>query len=379
MTTENGDVQVLNDAFDALGIKAVTEVCEERGPLKRYFVRLEGKTKISTLQNSCGELALRLKCLAPPLVKAEPSSGRVCIEVMHAEHPTVPFASLVEESNFQDPATLNDYTLPLLFGVKNITEPYILDLATMPHLLIGGATGAGKSMLLHSIINSLLIHSETQNIRLALLDPKYVEFTAYRGSKALRYPVYHSISECVQVLEDLIEEMETRLRHFNKKGGYRDIQEYRAAGHKVPYIVLVIDELADLIQQQGRNKPFEKALCRLAQKSRAAGIHIIAATQHPSREVVTGPIKANFPAKVACKVTSQVHSRVILDVNGAERLLGKGDALFKSDGSGLQRFKGAFISTEVTKARVAKNPRKKSKVVEPDKPTSFFGKLFKKR
>ena len=333
---DNRSIEAFGAVLKALGIKAIVERLEHKEPLYRYFVRLDPKTRYSKLESLAEDIALQMKPIAPPVIRPAFNTGLVLVEMMFDEHPVIPFDRLLTETNFVN--TKYDMELPVIFGTTDIDQPLVVDLNKMPHLILAGTTGSGKSMLLHSITGSLLLKSKEIGIKLAMIDPKLVEFNVYNSSPSLLYPVVNDSEEALEMLQDLREEMSNRFKVFQKYN-CRDIIEYREKVKKIPYIVLIIDELADLMRVKG----FEKLLCELAQKSRAAGIHIVAATQHPSSKVLTGEIRANFPSKIGCKVSTQVHSRVVLDRNGAENLLGKGDALFLDEGGTMKRFKGAFV------------------------------------
>ena len=219
----------------------------------------------------------------------------------------------------------------------------VVDLAAMPHLLIAGATGAGKSACLNSIISCLIIEKTPAELRLLLIDPKRVELTPYNGIPHLLTPVVVETDQVVGLLKGLIREMLDRYRHMEELG-VRNIDSYNRRGpEKMPLLVVVIDELADLMMSAAFD--VEQSLCRLAQLGRATGIHLVVATQRPSVDVVTGLIKANFPSRISFAVTSHIDSRTILDAAGADKLLGRGDMLYLPlDASRPQRAQGVFIS-----------------------------------
>jgi S-DNA-T family DNA segregation ATPase FtsK/SpoIIIE len=226
-------------------------------------------------------------------------------------------------------------------------EPIVADLRTMPHLLISGATGSGKSVCINSIITCLLCNNTPDDLKLLMIDPKRVELTNFNGIPHLRTPVIVDLERVVSSLRWVTQEMDDRYRKL-AKAEVRNIEEYnkRASAQgeeRLPYLVVFVDELADLMMLA--HDEVERSLCRIAQMARATGIHLVIATQRPSVDVVTGLIKANFPARISFAVTSQVDSRVVLDMGGAERLLGRGDMLYMaSDSSQLVRMQGCFVS-----------------------------------
>mgnify|MGYP001568131531 CR=1 FL=1 len=359
MTNPIPPISEFENVLTSLGIKAKVESVEENYPLCRYFIRLDPQTRLAKLEGMAEDIALAMRPIAPPVIRPAFNSGQVIVEMMFAEHPIVEFDRL-----FNDNMPGN---LPLLLGATDIATPLVIDLAKMPHLIVAGTTGSGKSMLLHAMISSIMRTYASVGIKLALVDPKLVEFDRYSKHPALLYPVVNDADLAIDMLNDLKDEMNNRYKVFQKYQ-CRDISEYRVKFKKIPYIVLVIDELADLMRVKG----FEKLLCELAQKSRAAGIHIVAATQHPSSKVLTGEIRANFPSKIACKVSTQVHSRVVLDRNGAENLLGKGDALLLDEAGGTFRFRGALVNH----SNSAQRPRSKSPDDKSSKSKSFFERLL---
>jgi S-DNA-T family DNA segregation ATPase FtsK/SpoIIIE len=240
---------------------------------------------------------------------------------------------------------LND-KIPLTIGRRINGLPLTIDLLDLPHLLVAGTTGSGKSILLHNIINNLL---KLPNVTMALIDPKRVEFSYYNKISKLFAPTAKDVNSSIELLDKLIVEMERRFEIL-EKNGCRSISEYKG---EMKYIVLIIDELADLMMSS--EFLAQDKICRLAQKSRACGIHLIAATQRPSAYVVTGLIKANFPVKISCQVNSAIDSRVVLDRNGAEKLTGKGDAIIDGGKYKFERFKGSFISEECILNNVEEN------------------------
>ena len=235
----------------------------------------------------------------------------------------------------------SDLNLPLCLGVDSQNQPYFVDLAKLPHLLVAGTTGAGKSVALNCFLYTLIKNLTPENLKLLIIDPKQVEFILYNNSKYLWRPIVTELDKAAEILDELIDEMNARycLLAENK---VKNIVDLRRAGVELPYIVCVIDEFADLVQTQG--KIIEENIQNLAQKARAAGIHIILATQRPSVDVITGTIKANFPNRLAFRVASAFDSKTILNESGAEKLLGCGDSFLSKEGGRIERIQSAYIS-----------------------------------
>lgn len=250
----------------------------------------------------------------------------------------IDFKKLLDTPEFA--AAKEQYTLPLIMGADIKGTPVTADLAQMPHLLIGGTTGSGKSVGLNTFILSLIAAKKPSEVKFVLIDPKRIEFSVYNNQKYLYAPVITETSEAVAVLAYLANEMDKRYELFAENMS-KNLTDYnRTADEKLPYIVCVIDEFADLMAM---DKNVEKDVMRLAQKARAAGIHLILATQRPSVDVVTGVLKANFPTRLAYKVASTADSRTILDTAGAEDLIGRGDSLFLAADGNLTRLHGAYL------------------------------------
>ncbi len=312
------------------------------GPvITRYEFEPAAGIKLSKIQSLSDDLTLRLKTsdvrITPPL----PNKGLIGIEVPNKKRKIVYFKKLIENEEF-----INSKK-PLLFalGVEVDGKPRYEDLSKMPHLLIAGSTGSGKSVCINTIIASLIIKNTPKTIRFLLIDPKMVELSLYEGIPHLLMPVVKDRKMAVKVLKMAVAWMEYRYKLLAKVGA-KSLESYNSkTGDYKPYIVIIIDEFADLILTQG--KEVEGPIARLAQMARAVGIHLIVATQRPSVDVITGIIKANFPVRIAFKVPSKVDSRVILDTVGAEKLLGKGDMLYIPPGSSEpQRLHGAYISED---------------------------------
>ena len=300
-----------------------------------------GKTRVrvSKIANLADDLAL---ALAAPRIRIQapvPGHSYVGIEVPNSEANRVTLIEILESKNYRQKKS----PLRIALGMNVSGEPIASDLTGLPHLLIAGTTGSGKSVCVNSILCCLLLNNSPANLRLILVDPKRVELTGYNGIPHLLSPVITDTEKVVGALQWVQREMDARYHRFSQVGT-RNIAEYNNAhAEKLPYMVVVIDELADLMMLAPDET--ERALTRLAQLARATGIHLILATQRPSTDVVTGLIKANFPARIAFAVASGVDSRVILDQPGAERLLGRGDMLFQApDAAAPVRLQGVFIT-----------------------------------
>jgi S-DNA-T family DNA segregation ATPase FtsK/SpoIIIE len=312
---------VLEDTLASFGVGAkVTHI--ERGPsITRYELRPERGVKISRISSLADDLALALAATSVRIEAPIPGKSAVGIEVPNATVSIVAIREILERIPQGVPP------LSMALG-KDITgRPVFGDLSKMPHLLVAGATGAGKSVCLNCIIASLLVTATPDQLELLMIDPKRVELTVYNGIPHLRNEVITDPSMAAGALNKITNEMDTRYERF-AKAGVRKIEEYNAKfpDEKLPYIVVIIDELADLMLIAPAK--VEMLVMRLAQLARATGIHLVVATQRPSVDVITGLIKANIPSRIAFAVSSQVDSRVILDMGGAERLLGRGDMLY---------------------------------------------------
>jgi S-DNA-T family DNA segregation ATPase FtsK/SpoIIIE len=306
------------------------------------------RVRVSKIVSLADDLAL---ALAAPRIRIQaPVPGRsyLGIEVPNEEMTLVMLRDVVESDNFKRVRS----TLRFALGKGVAGHPLVADLASMPHLLIAGTTGSGKSVCVNSILTCLLLNNTPDDMRMVLIDPKRVELTGYNGIPHLLSPVVVEMERVVGALQWMTREMDNRYHKFAEVGA-RNIVDYNArlaaqgSSPKMPYIVVVIDELADLMMIAPDES--ERTVTRLAQLARATGIHLVIATQRPSVDVVTGLIKANFPARIAFAVASGVDSRVILDHPGAERLLGRGDMLFQApDSASPQRVQGVFVSDAET-------------------------------
>jgi S-DNA-T family DNA segregation ATPase FtsK/SpoIIIE len=308
------------------------------GPvITRFEVEPESSTKVHQVVNLADDLALALKARSLRILAPIPGKGTIGIEVPNRNPSLVGIKEILASKRF----TSSDSKLTLALGKDVSGMPYTADLEAMPHLLIAGATGSGKSVCINSIITSLVYRSSPQDVQLLLIDPKRLELNTYEGIPHLVCEVVTEAKKAVRALAWVVEEMDMRYQILARRG-VRNIQSY---GEGLPYIVVIIDELADLMLMVPQE--IETAVTKLAQMARAVGIHLVVATQRPSVDVITGVIKANFPCRIAFKVASKIDSRTILDQNGAERLLGKGDMLFLAPGtSEAIRLHGAFVSSE---------------------------------
>jgi S-DNA-T family DNA segregation ATPase FtsK/SpoIIIE len=323
----------------------VTQFGIEPGELVREMRNgevLRRRVTVSSILRLSNDLALALA--APSLRIEAPVPGRpyVGIEVPNAAKTTVNLRNILEAKDFAKISS----PLAVALGRDVSGDPVVADLTRMPHLLIAGATGSGKSVCVNAIICSLLMNNGPESVQLMLIDPKMVELPGYNGIPHLVGPVITDPTHAAGALAWLMLQMDERYRLF-ADSGVRNIVEYNQKKARtrgaLPYIVLVIDELADLMMTAADD--IERQVCRLAQMSRATGIHLVLATQRPSVDVITGLIKANFPARIAFAVTSLIDSRVILDGPGAEKLLGRGDMLFMApDSPKLARIQGCFVS-----------------------------------
>ncbi len=319
------------------------------GPvITRFEVEPGPGIKVNKFVSLSDDLALALKARRIRILAPIPGRGAVGIEVPNPTPETVYLRDVMKKVEQQK--------LPIALGKGIEGLPFVADICTMPHLLIAGATGSGKSVCMHSIIASLLLRKTPSEVRLAMIDPKMLELSIYEGIPHLWAPVVIETSKATGLLEALVSEMENRYKRLSRIG-VRSIDEFNARltpeseDERLPFIVVFIDELADLMITVSRD--VEPAIARLAHMARAVGIHMVLATQRPSVDVITGVIKANFPSRIAFNVQSKTDSRTILDMNGAEKLLGKGDMLFLPATSPEPvRIHGSFISTEETRTIV---------------------------
>jgi DNA segregation ATPase FtsK/SpoIIIE, S-DNA-T family len=352
---ERNKDQIIN-TLKSFGIE-IKSITATVGPTVTLYevIPAEG-VRISKIRNLEDDIALNLAALGIRIIAPIPGKGTIGIEVPNANKQIVSMRALLSSEKFVN----NKMSLPIALGKKIDNENYIVDLATMPHLLMAGATGQGKSVGINAILVSLLYKKHPSQLKFVMIDPKKVELSVYRKIEKHflaklpneTEPIITDTKKAIYTLKALCDEMDNRYELL-KEAGARNIKEYNEKivnrkirnpqEHKyLPFIVLVIDEFADLIMTAG--KEVEMPIARLAQLARAVGIHLIIATQRPSVNVITGTIKANFPARIAFKVSAKVDSRTILDVGGAEQLIGRGDMLV-SHGSELLRLQCAFVDT----------------------------------
>lgn len=357
--------RILEKKLADFGVEgSVTEV--KPGPvITMYELEPASGVKINKITNLSDDLALALKARSVRIVAPIPGKAAIGIEIPNYERESVCLRDVLDSEEFLE----SKYQLPIVLGKNIAGRPVITDLARMPHLLIAGTTGSGKSVSLNAMICSILFKTAPDEVKFIMIDPKRLELSGYEGIPHLLNPVVTNPKEASQVLKWTVDEMERRyaaiadvgvksIERYNRlvekeqiaikkqlSGLSSPVSGEKAATvpEKLPYIIVVIDELADLMMVAQRN--VETSLARLAQMARAAGIHLILATQRPSVDVITGIIKANFPTRISFKVSSKVDSRTILDQLGAEKLLGAGDMLFMPPGtSKLMRIHGAFVS-----------------------------------
>ena len=345
--------QRLQETLLTFGVKVtITDI--SCGPtVTRYELQPEQGVKVSKIVSLSDDIKLNLAAADIRIEAPIPGKAAIGIEVPNKEAGSVYFRELVESKEFKESQSA------ISFGVgKDIAgKTIIADIAKMPHMLIAGATGSGKSVCINTIIMSILYKAKPEDVRLIMVDPKVVELSVYNGIPHLLIPVVTDPKKAAGALAWAVQEMDNRYNLFAKKG-VRDLKGYNKAVKKdegvgmLPQIVIIVDELADLMMVAA--KDVEESICRLAQKARAAGMHLVIATQRPSVDVITGLIKANIPSRISFAVSSQVDSRTILDKAGAEKLLGKGDMLFNPSGaSNPIRIQGAFISDEEVEAVVS--------------------------
>lgn len=338
------NARILKETLKSFKVE-IKDIQYSRGPtITRYELRPEVGTRVRSIANLVDDIALSLATSGVRIEAPIPNKPAVGIEVPNRVRATVYLRDLVETSKFTDSKS----RLTSCLGMDVGGNPVYFDIGKMPHLLIAGTTGSGKSVCINTIILSILYKARPDEVRLILIDPKQVEFTVYENIPHLYCPIVSEPKKAAGALASAVSEMERRFELI-KSVGVRNIEAYNEVTANdpdkeyLPKMVIIIDELADLMMTA--RDEVETSICRLAQKARAAGIHVILGTQRPSVDVITGLIKANVPSRIACTVTSQVDSRTIIDVAGAENLIGYGDMLFAPVGAAKpMRVQGAFVS-----------------------------------
>jgi len=338
------NVKILESTFTNFGINAKVVGVIQGPTITRYEIHPAPGVKISKITNLSNDIALSFAVASVRIEAPIPGKNAVGIEVPNRIRINVYLKEILQSSEFQN----GKYKLPIALGIDIGGKPIIADLAELPHLLIAGATGSGKSVCINNIILSIIYKLNPETVKFIMIDPKRVELNIYNGIPHLLIPIITDISQAIKVLNWAISEMEKRFKIF-AEAGVRNVDGYNEYVKNInndtvplPYIIIVIDELADLMLSSPVKA--EESLCRLAQMTRATGIHLIIATQRPSVDIITGSIKVNFPSRIAFAVFTQVDSRTILDVNGAEKLLGNGDMLFSPVGAPKPiRAQGAFV------------------------------------
>lgn len=340
----------LQQTLNTFGVKVTITDISQGPSVTRYELQPEQGVKVSKIVGLADDIKLNLAATDIRIEAPIPGKAAIGIEVPNKENMTVALRDLLESNEFQE------FNSNIAFAVgKDIAgKTVVADIAKMPHMLIAGATGSGKSVCINTLIMSILYKAHPDDVKLIMVDPKVVELSVYNGIPHLLIPVVTDPKKASAALHWGVSEMEDRYRKFadynvrdlkgyNKKIETMPVCEGEERPKKMPQIVIIVDELADLMMVCPGE--VEESICRLAQLARAAGIHLIIATQRPSVDVITGLIKANMPSRVAFSVSSGVDSRTILDMNGAEKLLGKGDMLFYPQGySKPARVQGAFVS-----------------------------------
>jgi len=352
--------RVLEKTFADFGFKVrVVEI--ETGPvISQYEIELEAGLRLAKIANLADDLAIALRVPSVRIVAPIPGKNSVGIEVPNTDRQMVRLREVIEETQ----AKSRNMKIPLYFGKDVAGNPMVFDMASLPHLLIAGRTGTGKSVCLNSIIVSMLMTRRPDEVRMLMIDPKMVELTPYKSLPHLMHPVVTDMKKAEAILAWAVDKMEERYALLARVG-VRHLSQYNQLGREellrrlkpeseeeaqavpttMPFIVMIADEIADMMMTAG--KEIEQHIIRLAQKSRAVGIHLILATQKPTVDVITGLIKSNLPARIAFQVASRTDSRVVLDECGAERLLGNGDMLFLSPGtSQILRGQGTYLSDE---------------------------------
>ncbi|WP_342540998.1 DNA translocase FtsK [Heyndrickxia sp. FSL K6-6286] len=360
---------ILNETLLNFNVRARVVNVSQGPSVTRFEIQPEPGVKVNKITNLSDDIKLSLAARDIRIEAPIPGKHTIGIEIPNVSSRPVMISEIISSEVFKE----SDSPLTAAMGLDISGNPIITDLRKMPHGLIAGATGSGKSVCINSILVSLLYKAKPSELKLLLIDPKMVELAPYNHIPHLVSPVITDVKAATAALKWAVEEMERRYELFAHTG-VRDIKKYnevaeqnRQFNQKLPYIVIVIDELADLMMMSPAD--VEEAICRIAQKARACGIHLIIATQRPSVDVITGLIKANVPTRIAFSVSSQVDSRTIIDVSGAEKLLGRGDMLFLENGSSKPaRIQGTFVTDDEIDRIVAhvRNEEKPNYLFEQD-------------
>ncbi|MFH1381131.1 MAG: DNA translocase FtsK [Candidatus Omnitrophota bacterium] len=373
--------KVLEDVLSEFGIEAKV-VKTSKGPvITRYELEPASGVKVNSITSLTDDIALAMKAVSIRIIAPIPGKGTVGVEVPNSESTLVCLKDVLKSKEFQN----NQSKLKLGLGKDISGTPIVTDLGDMPHLLIAGATGSGKTVCVNTIISALLFNAAPDELKFLMVDPKRVELAPFNNLPHLLAPVITDHKKVSHALNWLVNEMDSRYKLFEKLG-VRNIDGYNKKSKLenlavLPYIVVVIDELADLMMVS--QQEIEGLITRLAQLSRAVGIHMIIATQRPSVDVITGVIKANFPARISFKVASKVDSRTVLDINGADKLLGRGDMLFMQPGSSKPiRVQGGLVGDDeilrlTTFIKAQRKPNFEEDIVKTDEKTTT-GKKFEK-
>ncbi len=335
-------IQKLQNVIDQFGIKAKVVEAKTGPVVTRFELELDVGVKSASITKLSRDIARCMSVSNVRVLDIIAGSDRVGIEVANVDRETVALANMIDTDEFR-----NCGGIPVVMGADIVGKPIVIDLTKTPHMLIAGTTGGGKSVTINAMLMSMLYRFTPDELKLILVDPKMLELSNYNGIDHLMQDVITDMDEAGDALDEVIEMMEERYQLMSE-AGVRNIADYNKrikAGkldeEVIPYVVVVVDEFADLVMT---NDEVESKIMRLSQKSRAAGIHLIIATQRPSVDVLTGVIKANIPTRVALTVASKVDSRIILDECGAEVLLGNGDMLMSLPGKELTRVHGCFVS-----------------------------------
>ncbi|WP_419180499.1 DNA translocase FtsK [Bacillus salipaludis] len=338
---------LLNQTLQNFNVGAKVVNVTQGPAVTRFEVQPEPGVKVNKITNLSDDIKLSLAARDIRIEAPIPGKHTIGIEVPNQKSRPVFINEIIQSNVFKESSS----PLTAVLGLDISGKPIVTDLKKMPHGLIAGATGSGKSVCINTILVSLLFKASPEDLKLLLIDPKMVELAPYNRIPHLVSPVITDVKAATAALKWAVEEMERRYELFAHTG-VRDINrfnelamEHKRYSDKLPFIVIIIDELADLMMMSPAD--VEEAICRIAQKARACGIHLIVATQRPSVDVITGLIKANIPTRIAFSVSSQIDSRTIIDISGAEKLLGRGDMLFLENGSSKPvRLQGTFVSDE---------------------------------